>query len=73
MPTREVCRIIRNTNSSWTIEAIASGEEYSNTDNSLVINNLSDTINLSTTINISNISADELAVGVTKIGLLTGN
>ena len=63
---------ITNTNASWTIEAIAQRAEYSNTDNNIVINNVSDTINLSTKINVPNISADEFTVGVTKIGLLDG-
>ena len=63
---------ISNLNSSWTIEAIATGGQYSNPDNNLVINNVSDTINLSTKINVSNISVGEITSGWTKIGLLTG-
>jgi len=63
---------ITKINSSWTIEALATGGQYSNSDNNLVINNVSDTINLSTTINVSNISADEITSNWTKIGLLTG-
>ena len=53
---------ISNLNSSWTIEAIASGAEYSNPDNNLVINNISDTINLSTNINVSNLNTSSLII-----------
>ena len=53
---------ISNTNSSWTIKAIASGAEYSNTDNNLVFNNVSDTINLSATINISNMNTSSINI-----------
>ena len=53
---------ISKLNSSWTISAIASGgSQYSNTDNNLVINNVSDTINLSTTINTSDINTSNLS------------
>ena len=62
---------ISNLNSSWTIEAIATGGQYSNPDNNLVIDNVSDTINLSTDINVSNISADIITAGITRIK--TGN
>ena len=55
---------ISKLNSSWTIESL--GSQYSNTDNNLVIDNVSDTINLSTTINVSNISADEITSKWTK-------
>ena len=59
---------ISKQNSSWTIESLASGgSQYSNIDNNLVIDNVSDTINLSTTINVSNISADIITAGVTRI------
>ena len=51
---------ISSLNSSWTIEAIATGGQYRNPDNNLVINNVSDTINLSTSINVSNISGDDI-------------
>ena len=47
------------------------GEEYTNTDENVVID--SNIMNLSTKINVSNISADALTVGVTKLGILTGN
>ena len=53
---------ISNLNSSWTIEAIASGAEYSNPDNNLVINNISDTINLSTNINVSKLNTSTLII-----------
>ena len=63
---------ISKQNSSWTIESLASGgSQYSNIDNNLVIDNVSDTINLSTTINVSNISAEIITAGVTRIK--TGN
>ena len=62
---------ISKQNSSWTIESLASGSQYSNIDNNLVIDNVSDTINLSTTINVSNISAEIITAGITKIK--TGN
>ena len=58
---------ISNLNSSWTIEAIASGAEYSNPDNNLVINNVNDTINLSTTINVSNINTSSLTIPINSI------
>jgi len=62
--------VIENPTDTYTINAIASGAEYSNTDNNLVIDNVSDTINLSTTINVSNISADLITSKWTKIGSL---
>ena len=53
---------ISNLNSSWTIEALATGGQYSNIDSNLVINNVSDTINLSTTINISTLNTTSLII-----------
>ena len=61
--------VIENPTDTYTINAIASGAEYSNTDNNLVIDNVSDTINLSTTINVSNISADL----ITSESVIIGN
>ena len=52
--------VIENPTDTYTINAIASGAEYSNTDTNLVIDNVSDIINLSTNINVSNISANEI-------------
>ena len=53
---------ISNLNSSWTIEALASGSQVSNTDTNLVINIVSDTINLSQNINLSNINLSTLII-----------
>ena len=53
---------ISNLNSSWTIEAIATGGQYSNTDNNLVINNVNDTINLSTSIIVSNLNTSTITI-----------
>ena len=60
--------VIENPTDTYTINAIASGAEYSNTDNNLVIDNVSDIINLSTTINVSNISADLITSKNVQIG-----
>ena len=60
--------VIENPTDTYTINAIASGAEYSNTDNNLVID--SGTINLSTTINVSNISADLITSKSVVIGNL---
>ena len=62
--------VIENPTDTYTINAIASGAEYSNTDNNLVIDNVSDTINLSTTINVSNISAGLITSNSVVIGNL---
>ena len=62
--------MIENPTDTFTINATASGAEYSNTDTNLVIDNVSDIINLSTNINVSNISADEITSKWTKIGSL---
>ena len=60
--------VIENPTDTYTINAIASGAEYSNADNNLVIDNVSDIINLSTTINVSNISADLITSKNVQIG-----
>ena len=63
--------VIENPTDTYTINAIASGAEYSNTDKNLVINNVFVTINLSSTINVSYISADLITSKYVKIGTFT--
>ena len=62
--------VIENPTDTYTINAIATGGQYLNTDNNFVIDNVSDTINLSTTINVSNISADLITSKSVVIGNL---
>ena len=49
---------------TYTINAVATGCQYLNPDKNFVIDNLSGTINLSTTIYVSNISANEITSGL---------
>ena len=56
---------------TYTINAIATGGQYLNSDKNFVIDNVSGTINLSTTIGVSNISADFITSNNVQIGTFT--
>ena len=53
--------VIENPTDTYTINAIATGGQYLNPDNNLIIDNVLGTINLSSTINVSNINSSSIS------------